>query len=507
MCRPAAFQVFEANTGPAQVDRATSARDEQRARCLPAGRPRRDDDGGRDLRAGRRLGGHRHADRRQAATATRSCSTAPSGGSPTAARPTTTWCTAGWPTSPARRASARSWSTPTRPASASARRSGSWASAASRRPTSCFDDVAVPAANLVVPAGGFRKLFSVFSIERLGNATMSLAIAQAALDRTIAYVQEREQFGRQLVEFQSVQMTLADMVHPGRGRPAAHPPGGGQRRERHARCRTRSRSPSAPPTRWPSASRTWRCSCTAATATPRSTASSACTATRTAGRSPAARRPSSGSGSPRRSSDARSTSARPRWRHGRTCVRAGAGVRRAPGGGPCPRRVRRRHRRPGRRVLLDRPGDARAAARQRPGRGGGRAGVRRPVPRRRLARDDRGARGVRLRERPPRLAVRDAGHRQLPDLGGRRGRRPQALAARRRPAGRARGARAHRARRRVRPAGDRDHRRAGRRRAGRQRAQVVHHQRRRRGLLLRARQGSGRVHAGARPDRHARASR
>ena len=52
---------------------------------------------------------------------------------------------------------------------------------------------------------GFPKLFSVFSIERLGNATMSLAIAQAALDRTIEYVQQREQFGRPLVEFQNVQ--------------------------------------------------------------------------------------------------------------------------------------------------------------------------------------------------------------------------------------------------------------------------------------------------------------
>ena len=74
-----------------------------------------------------------------------------------------------------------------------------------------FDGARVPAANLVVEAGGFPKLFSVFSIERLGNATMSLAIAQAALDRTIAYVQEREQFGRQLVEFQNVQMTVAEM--------------------------------------------------------------------------------------------------------------------------------------------------------------------------------------------------------------------------------------------------------------------------------------------------------
>jgi butyryl-CoA dehydrogenase len=76
-----------------------------------------------------------------------------------------------------------------------------------------FDDVVVPAENLVVGAGaGFAALFKAFSLERLGNSTMSLAIGQAALDRTISYVQERTQFGKPLIEFQSVQMTLADMV-------------------------------------------------------------------------------------------------------------------------------------------------------------------------------------------------------------------------------------------------------------------------------------------------------
>jgi alkylation response protein AidB-like acyl-CoA dehydrogenase len=75
-----------------------------------------------------------------------------------------------------------------------------------------FDDVVVPEANLVVGAGSFRRLFTPFSIERLGNATMSLAIGQASLDRTIAYVQERLQFGKPLIEFQAVQTMLADML-------------------------------------------------------------------------------------------------------------------------------------------------------------------------------------------------------------------------------------------------------------------------------------------------------
>lgn len=75
-----------------------------------------------------------------------------------------------------------------------------------------FDDVRVPAENLVVDAGGFPQLFGVFSIERLGNSTMSLAIGQTSLDRSRAYVQSREQFGLPLIEFQNIQMILADMA-------------------------------------------------------------------------------------------------------------------------------------------------------------------------------------------------------------------------------------------------------------------------------------------------------
>ncbi|MEE8601454.1 acyl-CoA dehydrogenase family protein [Euzebya tangerina] len=75
-----------------------------------------------------------------------------------------------------------------------------------------FDDVRVPAGNLIVGEGGFRDLFTAFSIERLGNSTMALAIGQACLDLTAAYVQEREQFGRPIIEFQTVQAALADMI-------------------------------------------------------------------------------------------------------------------------------------------------------------------------------------------------------------------------------------------------------------------------------------------------------
>ena len=75
-----------------------------------------------------------------------------------------------------------------------------------------FDDVRVPVENVIIEQGGFKRLFTAFSIERLGNSTNSLAIGQAALDRTAAYIQERKQFGKEIVEFQTVQAALADMV-------------------------------------------------------------------------------------------------------------------------------------------------------------------------------------------------------------------------------------------------------------------------------------------------------
>ncbi len=75
-----------------------------------------------------------------------------------------------------------------------------------------LDEVRVDRDNLIVDVGGFGKLFSAFSIERLGNSTMCLAIGQTCLDRTARYIQERKQFGRPIVEFQLVQGALADMV-------------------------------------------------------------------------------------------------------------------------------------------------------------------------------------------------------------------------------------------------------------------------------------------------------
>jgi len=75
-----------------------------------------------------------------------------------------------------------------------------------------FEGVVVDPDDVVVEAGGFRKLMEAFDLERCGNATMSLAIAAAAFEDVLAYVQERKQFGKELVDFQAVQLRLAEMA-------------------------------------------------------------------------------------------------------------------------------------------------------------------------------------------------------------------------------------------------------------------------------------------------------
>lgn len=76
-----------------------------------------------------------------------------------------------------------------------------------------FDEVKVPKENIVVNAnGGFKKLMEAFDLERCGNATMSLGQASGSLEEVLEYVQERKQFGKPIVEFQAVQIKLAEMA-------------------------------------------------------------------------------------------------------------------------------------------------------------------------------------------------------------------------------------------------------------------------------------------------------
>jgi len=75
-----------------------------------------------------------------------------------------------------------------------------------------FQDVRVPADALLGQEGmGFVYLMQELPQERLGIAINGLAMAESALEHTIAYVKERRAFGKAIAEFQNTQFKLAEL--------------------------------------------------------------------------------------------------------------------------------------------------------------------------------------------------------------------------------------------------------------------------------------------------------
>ncbi len=74
-----------------------------------------------------------------------------------------------------------------------------------------FEDARVPAENLLLGPGGFKKQISGFNVERLGNASRSLALGRHAFNIAREHAINRKQFGRALCEFQGLQWKFADM--------------------------------------------------------------------------------------------------------------------------------------------------------------------------------------------------------------------------------------------------------------------------------------------------------
>jgi acyl-CoA dehydrogenase len=75
-----------------------------------------------------------------------------------------------------------------------------------------FDDARVPVGNLLggVEGRGFYQLMEQLAKERINIAMQALALMEAALVETIAYVKERQVFGKRLMEFQNTRMVLAE---------------------------------------------------------------------------------------------------------------------------------------------------------------------------------------------------------------------------------------------------------------------------------------------------------
>ena len=76
-----------------------------------------------------------------------------------------------------------------------------------------FQDCHIPAENLLGARGkGFPIAMHTLDGGHIGIAAQALGIAEGALDRTIAYVKERKQFGRAIGAFQNTQFQLANMA-------------------------------------------------------------------------------------------------------------------------------------------------------------------------------------------------------------------------------------------------------------------------------------------------------
>ncbi|MBL3654667.1 acyl-CoA dehydrogenase family protein [Fulvivirga sp. 2943] len=76
-----------------------------------------------------------------------------------------------------------------------------------------FQDCKVPKANILGKVGdGFIQAMKVLDGGRISIAALSLGIAQGALDVSIQYAKERQQFNKPIASYQGISFKLADMA-------------------------------------------------------------------------------------------------------------------------------------------------------------------------------------------------------------------------------------------------------------------------------------------------------
>jgi acyl-CoA dehydrogenase len=76
-----------------------------------------------------------------------------------------------------------------------------------------FDDCRVPRANLLgEPGGGLTILLGALNRSRPSIGAHALGIAGAAFNEAVDYINQRQAFGKRVIEFQGVQFMIADMA-------------------------------------------------------------------------------------------------------------------------------------------------------------------------------------------------------------------------------------------------------------------------------------------------------
>jgi alkylation response protein AidB-like acyl-CoA dehydrogenase len=138
-----------------------------------------------------------------------------------------------------------------------------------------FDRVRVGAERMIGAEGsGFKTTLRTLDHTRVTIAAQAVGIAQGALDAAVGYVKERKQFGKAVAEFQGVQFMLADMAMKLEAARQLTYAAAARSERGDADLAFFGRRPSASPPTPPWTSRPTRCSCSAATATSRTTRSS-----------------------------------------------------------------------------------------------------------------------------------------------------------------------------------------------------------------------------------------
>ena len=76
-----------------------------------------------------------------------------------------------------------------------------------------FENVRVKPENVIGPVGkGYKVAIETLNEGRIGIGAQMVGLAQGALDATVSYVKDREQFGRPIGQFQAVQHQIAQMA-------------------------------------------------------------------------------------------------------------------------------------------------------------------------------------------------------------------------------------------------------------------------------------------------------
>ena len=76
-----------------------------------------------------------------------------------------------------------------------------------------LEEVRVPGGNVLGEVGkGYKVAIETLNEGRIGIGAQMIGLAQGALDHTLRYVQERQQFGRSIADFQGVQFQIAELA-------------------------------------------------------------------------------------------------------------------------------------------------------------------------------------------------------------------------------------------------------------------------------------------------------